>query len=434
MNAHGVVLEFTTPYLTDVGNAVNVGRRTKERPQRNTPMPEVQILPPVPESASSPHFDRHAHVRRAKAVTAKTGIAFSDFGKMSVKGKDDNKDQFLQPPWASDPKKIQRIVCGMMHAMLTSRATANFPQDEFDADSLALALKLEERLNKRCIDVRGAKDQIQLDAMLGQRKNKTFGYAKILTKVIYDSFCLLRPSNQIAADLAPIVTPCGVRQHRSRANMLARVIFDEKDNLPYSKKTGPLYKAAIEYKRQRFLAGVGNKVCEGRSKCGSLPKSTEVFMLTQAGHTMQDLATEYGCSISIIRDRYRVGRRKALGGQRPKPSFPLINVLKMWKQGYGLDQIAQASELSVAFLHCILQNRWGQDLTAPRNEGTDAVLDRCIRDEDAWHKAKGKYQAERAKVTRGIIERNMEEIERPGSFEDFLERRSGIRLGSQVAG
>jgi len=330
---------------------------------------DVKMIPPAPPKTGL-SFDQWQFNRRKNVVTKDNGIAFSDAERMRVKTVGRTCGQMAQPAWAKSDRNIQLVVAHMMWNMLKCKSSIGFPREKFEENPLALALELEEQLRKRCIDFQRQRDQVQMAGILGQKKNKTFGYAKLLSKVIYDSFRLGKKSNEIAADLSPLVTAVGVRQHRSRAQMVARVIFPAELNPPYNKRMGELYKHDVEYKRQRFLAGVGSKVSEGRTRPGSHPTAIETFQLIQAGRTVVDLAEEYGACIGRIRSLVRAGRRQALGNQRPRATFPLINVLKLWKEGCTAEEISQDSGLTLAYVVCLLQNRWGVDVTVPRPEGS----------------------------------------------------------------
>src|SRR6266480_3735422 len=330
---------------------------------------DVKIIPPAsPKSGLS--FDEWQFNRRKKTVTKDNGIAWSDKERMNVKTVRVQSAAIAQPPWAKSDKNIQLVVAHMMWNMLKCKTSIRFPLEKFEENPLALALELEDELRKRCIDFQRQRAPIQMAAVLGQKKNKTFGYAKLLSKVIYDSFRLGKTSSQIAADITPLVTPVGVRQHRSRAQLVARVIFPAELNPPYSKRMGELYKHDVEYKRQRFLAGVGSKVSEGRARKNTYPTAIETFQLVQAGRTILDIAQEYGACVGSIRSKFLAGRKKSLGNQRPQVNFPLTNVIKLWKEGCTAEEIAQDSGLTLAYVVCLLQNRWGVDVTLPRPESS----------------------------------------------------------------
>jgi hypothetical protein len=403
--------------------------------------PTITICPPGPQRDDE-RFDRYVGTKsqKAKAVTTKTEISFSDFDKMHVKTRSMNSGQFVIPPWAAEDKNIQLVTAMMLWAMIHMRTACGFPKDRFEENPLALTLELEEQLSKRCVDVQGKRrDKIQLDAMLGQRKHKTFGYAKLVSKIIYDSFRLSRPSNHIAADLDPLLSACSVRQLRSRAVKLGHVIFPPELNPPISKRAGELHKQDIEYKRARFLAGTGNKVREGRTKPNILPTPQECFAAIEAGRTVADLSAEHGCHQSIIRDRVRSGRAQKLGKQHPKPSFPRIHVLKMWNAGASLVEISEVSGLTIPYVDCLLRNRWNIDPLAPRTTVVheDLVMATCLRDEQIWRdKLKAVRKARHTQAgplqSEGMISRHLEMIEEPSEYEKWFSKRSGKTLGSQV--
>ena len=402
---------------------------------------QVTILPPGPQRDNE-RFDRYVGTKsqKAKAVTAKTELSFSDIQRMHVKNRAMSNSQFVKPPWAADDKNIQLVTAYMLWGMLHMRTACGFPKERFEENPLATILDLEEQLTKRCVDVQGKRrDKIQLDGMLGQRKHKTFGYAKLVTKIIYDSFRLSRPSNHIAADLDPLLTACSVRQIRCRAVKLGHVIFPPELNPPISKRAGDLHKQDIEYKRARFLAGTGNKVKQGRTKNNMLPRPEECFAAIEAGRTVADLSLEHGCHQSIIRDRVRIGRAQKLGKQHPKPQFARTNVLKMWNAGAKLEEISEVSGFTIPYVDCLLRNRWNIDPLAARAtvHHEDLVLVTCLHDEQIWRdKLKAVRKARHTQAgtlpNTGLISRHLEIIEEPSDYEKWFSKRSGIQLGSQV--
>jgi hypothetical protein len=404
--------------------------------------PAITICPPGPQRADE-RFDRYVGTKsqKSKAVTSKTEISFSDFDKMHVKKRPAmSGGQSVIPPWSAEDKNIQLVTAYMLWGMLTMRTACGFPKERYEENPLALVLELEEQLSKRCVDVQGKRrDEIQLATLLGQRKHKTFGYAKLLSKIIYDSFRLVRKSNHIAADLDPLLSACSVRQIRSRAVKVGQVIFPPELNPPISKRAGELHRQDIEYKRARFLAGTGNKVREGRTKNHTLPTTRECFAAIEAGRTVADLSAEHGCHQSIVRDRVRVGRAQKLGKQHPKPRFARIQVLKMWNAGATLEEISEVSGLTIPYVDCLLRNRWNIDPLAPRTTVVheDLVMATCLRDEQIWRdKLKAVRKARHTQAgtlqSEGMISRHLEMIEEPSDYEKWFSKRSGKTLGSQV--
>lgn len=304
-------------------------------------------------------YDRHQFRKAKKTVTRDNGVSFQDVKGMSVISK--ARATIQSPPWSTSDKKIQLVAVRMLWAMV-HMTTLSFPQAEFDKDPLSLAIKLEEQLRKRCVNFAVQRNRIQRDVILGQKKNKKFGYARLLIRIMYETYRLKKKSNEIAAELHGLVSPAGVRQTLMRANKIARVIFPPEENAPFDKRTGDATKQDIGYKRAQFSSGE-TKVRHGRRE--GLPSNKELFQLTQSGRTVEDLATEYEIYPTTMKRKIRNGQREFFG---KKSTWTRLNspdiILQMYKEGCSIEKIARLAEVPLAYVHCILTTKYGKDLNA----------------------------------------------------------------------
>jgi hypothetical protein len=247
------------------------------------------FLPPAPPRPGLA-FDRHQFKRTAKMVNKENGISYGDANGMRIRQASAKEGRDV-PPWAKSDAKMKLIVVRMLWSMV-HMTSLQFPQEEYDNNPLALAFRLEEQLRKRCINFAVQRSKTQRNAILGQKKSKHYGYARLLTRVFYRRYRLLKNSSEISGEMNGIVSPCGVRQLLTRANATARVVLDEADNLPLGKRASEAARARIAWKRERIARG-DTKKGSGLRKC-NLPTNVELFKMVQAGRTATDLAEEYG--------------------------------------------------------------------------------------------------------------------------------------------
>ncbi len=275
------------------------------------------FLPPA-----EPHlgltFDRNQFARGRKSqrvVTAKNGLSFQDTGSMQLGRTNKQNNAWGIPPWTASDEKVQRVV--IVHLWLLAHMHfTNFPIERMNdqAGRMALTLEIEQAIAKRCVDFVEQDSEMERNAVLTWKISKNYGYAKILTKIIYDKFRRNMASNTIAADLE-FMSPSGVRQLSNRMCNTARIIFDDQD-APPGRRQGE----TVEYKLGRQKQNWYNAINDTRAKAyRAFPLTPkEVYEAVGAGRTFLDIANETTTDVNFVRYMSAQGRREMLGSKLRK--------------------------------------------------------------------------------------------------------------------
>jgi hypothetical protein len=310
------------------------------------------FLPPAPPRIEE-RYDAHQFRKGSRTVNdGKNGLDHTDRKVMSTKGRTYTSRQVI-PPWTKNDAKVKLVVCRMLYAMAHMSAIG-FPQDAFDKNPLGLALELEVALAKRCINFAVQRSPAVREGILSQKKSKKFGYARLLTRVIYERYRLGKNSCVISGELHGLVTPAGVRQLISRANEVARVYLPE-DSLPLSKMAG---QAAHDRLAYRLAKALGGQTKKGRRPNNVLPTALEVFKLVEAGRTLSDIASEYGAYPETISHKLIAGRKEFFGVPKQVPRASAQQIFAMYKEGCTVEEIASLGGVQLAYVVCILKNKF----------------------------------------------------------------------------
>jgi hypothetical protein len=210
------------------------------------------VLPPA-ERPNGLAFDQSQFSRRRKErriATAETGLTFDDAKGMSIRRTNQNNNAWGVPPWTASDEKVQRVVALQLWKMV-HMSFAMFPEERFQNDRLALVLELEKELDRRCVSFVEQGNGMIRTGVHTYKVAKDFGYAKILTQVIYSKYRLGKAANTIVADLNDMVSPCGVRQLANRLCHTARVVFDEQD-APPPKRAGATTQLMLDRWREQY--------------------------------------------------------------------------------------------------------------------------------------------------------------------------------------
>jgi hypothetical protein len=203
---------------------------------------------------------------------------------------------------------------------------------------------------------------------------KDFGYAKILTQVVYSKYRLHKASNTIAADLNDIVTPNGVRQLANRMCHTARVVFDEQD-APPPKRAGMKQKLLIDRWREQLSRktvvnenlGTSNSY-QGKYQFKKRRQANkqrriripladvELYQLVVNGRTPVDIAEEYGANPEGVRERVRRGKREFAGLPPLLHGCKKRVILSMHADGIPIEEIAVEVKKPLAYVDCIIRN------------------------------------------------------------------------------
>jgi len=321
-------------------------------------------------------FDRHQFARRKKdrhIVSADTKISFQDAGGMSIKRTNKNNNAWGIPPWTASDEKVQRVVALQLWKM-THMSFAGFPEERFQNDRLALVLELENELDRRCVSFVNQGDEMIRTGVHTYKVAKDFGYAKILTQVIYSKYRLGKAANTIAADLNDIVTPNGVRQLANRLCHTARVVFDDQD-APAPKRAGEKQRLLLDRWREQYShkaeatdEGSSSQSFQGkwafkkRREANkrvnrTIPLSNlELYQLTVNGRTPVDIAQEYGTNPDTVRARANKGKREFAGLPPMKDGCKKKLILSMHADGIPIEEIAREVKKPLAYVDCIVRN------------------------------------------------------------------------------
>jgi hypothetical protein len=316
------------------------------------------FLPPVAPKKGE-RYDLHQFSKPPKLITKTSGIDASEIGIRYGKPRgygvvSKGISEKTTPPWANSDEKIKLVVTHMLWRMV-HMSGVRFPQERFETEPLVLALELEEQLKKRCIDFFQVRNQIAQSTIIGQKRAKKYGFALLLSGVIYQRYRLNRKSNEISAEFKGLVTPVSVRQLLSRANLVARIIFPPEDSLPIRKDSNGRMARDLAWKRVGYERGdTARRTGRGRKL---LPSPEECFRLVQSGRTAMDISAEYECNLNAMESKIRLGRHIVLEGKsgkvgRSKLSIPQI--LQLHKEGLSIEEITQTSGRALAFVHCVL--------------------------------------------------------------------------------
>jgi hypothetical protein len=312
------------------------------------------FLPPI-QPQKGEGYDLHQFSKVPKMVGKTSGISLDDLSHDAT-GKTSGMHVIYKMPsvkpiplWTNSDEKIKRVVAHMLWRM-AHMTGVGFPEERFQKEPLALALELEDKLKKRCIDFFQVRNQRAQLSIVGQKRSKKYGYALLLSSIIYQRYRMNKKSNEISADFKELVSPVGVRQLLSRANVVARIIFPPEDSLPVRKDSNGRMARDLEWKRARF----GESKKSGKKR--SLPTPEECFQLVQSGRTAVDISREYECNLSSIETKIRVGRRIVLEGKMPRrgQGMSIPEILQLYKEGLTIEEITVTARRSLAFVHCVL--------------------------------------------------------------------------------
>lgn len=331
------------------------------------------FLPPAPPRIEE-RFDRYQFRKRTKMVSAKTGLDHDDAGDfaaqrsggMHLTSQGSTPSQMAVPPWTKSDSQVKLVICRMLYGMC-AMTQVKFPQDEFDKNPLGLALELEVALRKRCINFATQRSPMVQAGILGQKKSKRFGYARLLTRIIYERYRLGKNSAIISGELHGLVSPVGVRQILNRSNQIARVHLPEGASLPLSKRAGQAAKDDLAYKRIVAQSGRTNK-----QQHKNLPSAAEFFTMSQNGQTATDIAQELGVHPDVVRKKICLGRRQTFRLPRKQPKVTAAEIYEMHQDGESPETIAVNSALPLAYVVCVLTTKFGVDLTPTPNTLVEA--------------------------------------------------------------
>jgi hypothetical protein len=175
-----------------------------------TVLPRVQVIPPVPQNVFFDEFQFAC--KRVKAVTAASGIAFSDFGRMHMGYRKPLafRAQFI-PAFATDDKKFARVlgVAGWRYVHGCGCGKPQFPE------GISLQ-ELEALTTKKFGRHKGPGKQIDRHRFVYENG----GYMRVHAALAFRSWRLGQTSPEIAEALR--MTPQQVRITLHRLNRIAR--------------------------------------------------------------------------------------------------------------------------------------------------------------------------------------------------------------------
>jgi hypothetical protein len=243
-------------------------------------------------------------------VSAESGISHQDQQGMRIGRTNKQNNAWGIPPWTMSDEKVQRVV--IVHLWLLAHMHfTNFPIERMNdqAGRMALTLEIEQAVAKRCVDFVSQDSETVLNGVLTWKISKNYGYAKILTKIIYDKFRRNQASNTIAADLG-FMSPAGVRQLANRMCNTARIIFDDHD-APPGKRAGEGVEYTLGRQRQRWHDVINDTRAKAYRAFPLTPK--EVYAAVGDGRTFLDIANETSTDVNFVRYMSAQGRRETLG-------------------------------------------------------------------------------------------------------------------------
>ena len=171
------------------------------------------------------HFDPYQFAgKTARPVSADSGIAFSDYGRMHVQ-KILGVGRKWIPAWALDDGKFRRVLIARIYRY---GSRGPLPKEPSLKTSTRIANRME-RVQRNVDEKAMPQYQRQLRAVHRQHIKRAGGYAEFITAIAWRSYRLGETSTAIAEALG--CKPVVVRQHLRRLNNIARQLFPE-DCLP----------------------------------------------------------------------------------------------------------------------------------------------------------------------------------------------------------
>ena len=169
--------------------------------------PAVQRLPYIPPSDSRDHFDLHQFWKRARAVSPKTEIAFSDYQRMHGEQRSALRD-VAAPPFAANDEQLADVIAHRCWQYCQGGKKQMPDLDKKQLKHLA-TLKLNRIKDKpRNGTDRWGGDQHEKH-QLHIANMERIGYVQMQAAVAYRSWRLNWPSTEVAASLG--LTPWNVR-------------------------------------------------------------------------------------------------------------------------------------------------------------------------------------------------------------------------------
>lgn len=241
----------------------------------------LQIIPTQP-----PHpgltFDLFQFAKRSKAVSAESGIAFSDYGRMhsfGIKGK--RRQREFAPAFANNSEQLRKVLA--VSAFRYCRGgRAPFPEGITLAELRSMADAKFNQWQSRRLDNFPAVEQEMVRRHI-RSVERAGGYLHLHAAVAYRSWKLGYTSGQVASELQ--MTAPGVRLVLYRLSKIAKSLGFE------TAKTGKwLGKSNV---RQPHVT--------------KLPPGPELIRLheSKAYWTLARLAKRFGVRRDTVRDAYR---------------------------------------------------------------------------------------------------------------------------------